>query len=88
MGNYFRNSHEVLLTAVRGDATRFNDHTLKSWQVLEQGAHSAKPEAVRGFIERASPGPYLELFGRRPAEGWTVFGDQVERALLLAEVPA
>ncbi len=25
LGNYWRNSHEMLLTAIRGDATRFND---------------------------------------------------------------
>jgi N6-adenosine-specific RNA methylase IME4 len=85
MGNYFRNSHEVLLTAVRGNATRFNDHTLRSWQVLECGQHSEKPAVVRDWLRRASPGPYLELFGRRPVEGWTVWGDQIERAALLAE---
>jgi hypothetical protein len=56
----------------------------RSWQEFERGRHSAKPEEVRGFIERASPGPYLELFGRRPVEGWAVFGNQVERAALQA----
>jgi N6-adenosine-specific RNA methylase IME4 len=45
--------------------------------------HSRKPEAVRSLIERVSPGPYLELFGRAeiPVACWTVFGDQVERRL-------
>jgi hypothetical protein len=33
------------------------------------------------MIEKASPGPYLELFGRLPAQGWTVWGDDVERNL-------
>jgi N6-adenosine-specific RNA methylase IME4 len=87
MGNYWRNSHETLLTAVRGDATRFNDHNLRSWLEADRGAHSEKPEEVRGYLERASPGPYLELFGRRPVEGWTVFGNQVERAALLTGQP-
>jgi hypothetical protein len=31
------------------------------------------------MFERASPGPYLELFGRRSAPGWTVWGNQIER---------
>ena len=83
LGNYWRNSHELLLTAVRGEATRFNDATLRSWLECARGEHSAKPEPVRGMLERASPGPYLELFGRRPAAGWTVWGDQVERGRLL-----
>lgn len=82
IGNYWRNSHEFLLTAVKGDAKRFNDKSLMSWLQCERGRHSAKPEMVRTFIERASPGPYLELFGRLPADGWTVWGDQIARSLL------
>lgn len=30
------------------------------------------------FIERCSPGPYLELFARRPRLGWHVWGNQVD----------
>ena len=30
------------------------------------------------LIERVSPGPRLELFAQRQAEGWTVWGDQVQ----------
>jgi N6-adenosine-specific RNA methylase IME4 len=81
IGNYWRNSHELLLTAVRGDAKRFNDKSLMSWLVCDRGRHSAKPEQVRSFIERASPGPYLELFGRGEANGWKVWGNQVEPSL-------
>jgi N6-adenosine-specific RNA methylase IME4 len=83
IGNYWRNSHELLLTAVRGDAKRFNDHSMKSWDVFDRGAHSAKPEQIRGMVERASPGPYLELFGRRQVPGWSVFGNQIGRDLFL-----
>lgn len=86
IGNYWRNSHEILLTAVRGDAKRFNDHSIMSWLETERGRHNAKPEQVRHFIERASPGPYLELFGRSPADGWTVWGNQIERGLFHANV--
>lgn len=86
IGNYWRNSHEFLLTAVRGNAKRFNDKSLKSWAEISRGKHSAKPEEVRGFIERASPGPYLELFGRRTAPGWTVWGNQIEQSIFTANV--
>jgi N6-adenosine-specific RNA methylase IME4 len=81
IGNYWRNSHEFLLTAVRGDAKRFNDHSLRSWIECDRGAHSAKPEKVRHFIERASPGPYLELFGRSLAPKWVVWGNQIQKTI-------
>lgn len=81
IGNYWRVSHEFLLTAVRGDAKRFEDKNLRSWLQAPRQQHSRKPEEVRAMIERASPGPYLELFGRRGMENWTVLGDQVDRGL-------
>lgn len=40
-------------------------------------AHSRKPDAVHDIAEQL-PGPYLELFARRPRPGWTVFGDSIE----------
>ncbi len=78
LGNYWRNSHEMLLTAIRGDARRFNDKSLKSWIEVRRRRHSEKPEQVRRLIERAGHGPRLELFARRTAPGWTVFGDQID----------
>lgn len=78
IGNYWRNSHELLLTAIRGDAKRFADKTLKSWIEVGRGRHSSKPDQVREMLERASPAPRLELFGRRRVDGWTVWGDEVE----------
>lgn len=38
--------------------------------------HSVKPEKQRRQIEIVSPGPYLEMFARRPAPGWDVWGNQ------------
>lgn len=81
IGNYWRVSHEFMLLGIRGDAKRFNDKTLKSWAEYPRGRHSAKPDEVRGMIEAASPGPYLELFGRKSVNGWTVLGNQVEQRL-------
>jgi len=81
IGNYWRNSHEILLTAIRGNAKRFNDKSIKSWGEFRRTKHSAKPEEIRSYIERGSPGPYLELFGRRKIDGWTVWGNEIERNL-------
>lgn len=86
IGNYWRNSHEFLLTAIRGKAKRFNDHSLKSWLECDRGRHSAKPEKIREMLMKASPGPYLEMFGRSPATGWTVWGNEIERNLLFHDV--
>jgi N6-adenosine-specific RNA methylase IME4 len=82
IGNYWRNSHEFLLTAIRGDAKRFNDRSLMSWLECERSRHSEKPYIVRDYIRRASCGPYLEMFARTPADGWTCWGNEIERGLL------
>lgn len=42
--------------------------------------HSVKPEIFRRTFEQVSPGPYLEMFARRPAHGWTVWGNEVIHA--------
>jgi N6-adenosine-specific RNA methylase IME4 len=77
MGNYWRVAHEFLLLGVRGNAL-FLNHSQRSWFRTERLEHSKKPEIVREMIESVSPGPYFELFGRKRAEGWTVWGDEVE----------
>lgn len=82
LGNYWRINHEILLLGVRGQARSFRARNLPSVARLPRRKHSAKPEEIRQMIEQASPGPYLELFGRRTAPGWTVYGDQVETDLL------
>lgn len=84
IGNYWRVSHEFLVLGVRANGRMpvFRDNNLKSWGEWPRGRHSSKPDQMRDLIERASPGPYLELFGRKSACGWTVFGNQVERMLV------
>ena len=42
------------------------------------GRHSEKPEAFYQLVEGLSPGPYLELFGRRKRQGWTVLGNELD----------
>ncbi len=77
IGNYWRVSHEFMLLGVRG-RLRFRDRGLKSWRELPRKGHSVKPAEVRDAVMNASPGPYLELYGREaPGEGWTVYGNEV-----------
>lgn len=87
MGNYWRVSHEILLLGVRGGLP-FADRSCRSWFEAPRGRHSEKPWRVRNRIERVSPRPYLELFGRELVEGWTVFGNQVAEDVLRFGVPA
>lgn len=81
IGNYWRNSHEIMLLAVKGGQTALS-RSEKSWIECKRGGHSAKPEIARHMIERLSPGPFLELFGRSPRTGWTVFGNQIVEELV------
>lgn len=81
IGNYLRLSHEFLMLATRGGLT---GRSTSQRSVIEHDrmGHSQKPEVFRRAAEAVSPGPYLELFGRRQSEGWTVWGNQVERTLI------
>lgn len=79
IGNYWRVSHEFLLLGVRGQLA-FQDKGARSWIEHNRTEHSRKPLAVRELVERVSPGPYLEMYGRQtpPNENWTVYGNQVQ----------
>jgi len=85
MGNYWRVSHEFLLLGVRGNAKSFATHKLMSWGKFRRTMHSAKPEEIRTLIERASPGPYLELFARRQARDWMSWGNEMEPSMFNME---
>jgi len=74
-GDYWRVSHELLLLGVLGGLP-FADRGCRSWVEAPPSRHSEKPAVVRSLVESVSPGPYLELFGRRPVAGWTVYGDR------------
>jgi N6-adenosine-specific RNA methylase IME4 len=84
-GYYWRGAAEFLLLGVKGGLT-FQDRSLPNWLCLDRAEHSAKPGRVRELVERASPGPYLELFGRRAQGGWVVFGNEISRGLFDGDV--
>jgi N6-adenosine-specific RNA methylase IME4 len=76
-GYYFRGATEHCLFAVRGSLmlkTKMGKPTLVLSRRL---AHSVKPNWFYRLCRECSPGPYLELFGRRQRKGWTVIGDEV-----------
>lgn len=87
MGNYFRSSTEHILFGARG-GLRTRERNIINWFEAKRGKHSAKPEAFYELVQRASPGPYLEMFARCRREsqlfcrcsrcrlGWTVWGNE------------
>lgn len=75
-GHYFRNATEHMIFAVRGNLpTLCQDQA----NVLFSGRtrHSQKPDSAYRLIERMSPAPYLELFGRKQRRNWMVWGNEV-----------
>ncbi|MEQ8849909.1 MT-A70 family methyltransferase [Botrimarina sp.] len=78
-GNYWRMAHEYLLLGVKGSLC-FREHSHPSWVCTPRRIHSRKPGVFRHLVEKVSPGPYLELFGREeiPDGKWTVFGNEVQ----------
>lgn len=84
-GSYWRGTNEFLLLGVRGSCV-FADKSLPSWGEFSRSKHSEKPQEIRSMIERASPSHRLELFGRKPADGWLVWGNEIPRADFAANV--
>jgi N6-adenosine-specific RNA methylase IME4 len=75
-GYWTRSNAEPCLLATRGNPMRLDMgvHQIIMAPVAE---HSRKPDEAAARIERLLAGPYLELFGRRPREGWTVWGNEI-----------
>lgn len=48
--------------------------------------HSRKPDDLYAFAE-AMPGPYLELFARRPRQGWDSWGNEVSSTIEIEAQP-
>lgn len=91
MGRWFRGDVEELLVCVAGDVKPFGcqernwiQHP-RTWNGPDGKPvkHSTKPEGFRRLIEtatgEASSRRNLELFGRRPAPGWTVLGYEIDK---------
>jgi N6-adenosine-specific RNA methylase IME4 len=92
MGAFPRHVHEPILIARRGTLPFAGPKNIRSVQRWSQPyatsgggkVHSAKPDAFLDLVERASPGPYLELFARRARFGWDYWGNE---SLGTAEMP-
>lgn len=94
LGSFPRPQHESCLIATRGKQpfALKNVGSVQTWKLVYQkrGAsvgrvHSAKPDEFFDLVQRASPGPFLEMFARRPRFGWDVWGDEVQSDVQIAQ---
>jgi N6-adenosine-specific RNA methylase IME4 len=86
LGNYIRNSHELLLLGVRGKV-QVKYRGQRSVLHFPRMDHSVKPAEMYPMIERLFDGPYLELFARdRPNShaDWSIWGNEVDADVSLA----
>lgn len=70
MGWYFRGATEHVIFAVKGNLPIPPELRQENVIMAPKGDHSAKPDALYEIVERVSPGPYAELFARKPRDGW------------------
>lgn len=76
IGVWLRGQTEHCLLATMGKPifTGESTSTLLNAPRIE---HSAKPDAFYQLVERTCCGRKLDYFGRKPREGWDVYGDEV-----------
>jgi N6-adenosine-specific RNA methylase IME4 len=78
MGWYFRGCTEHVLFGVRGDLPIESANRERNVFTARREGHSGKPSSFLDLVERVSPGPYVELFCRRPRFGWDAWGHGYE----------
>lgn len=79
MGYYFRQQHEILLVATKGEpgVPDPSDRPSSVIRCKRDQKHSAKPAEVAETIEAMYPeARKIELFCRAPRDGWTAWGNQ------------
>lgn len=76
LGDTYRLTTEFILFARRGSLPHAQI-VPTTWFQWPRGRHSAKPDDFYTMVESVTPGPYVDLFARKPRDGWVVWGDEV-----------
>ena len=86
MGHHTRANAEICLLGTRGFGVRRIDASIRNTQLHQRTRHSEKPEQFRHDIDKLyGPLPTrIELFARKAALGWDVWGDEVKSDVSLA----
>ena len=75
---------EFVLIGRRGNPPRMPWHGTTWFDWPLEPVHSQKPAAFGDLVESWCPGPYVELFCRRPRLGWDSWGHGYELAEMTA----
>ena len=75
VGNYFRGSTEQILFGVKGSLPIKRHDVGTHFNAPRGKGHSAKPDEFYTLVESCSYGPYIDIFGRKEREGWSVWGE-------------
>lgn len=75
MGNYFRGDTEQVLFAVKGSQPLKRKDMGTHFEAPRGQGHSAKPNEFYDIVESCSYGPYIDIFGRKDRDGWSVWGE-------------
>jgi N6-adenosine-specific RNA methylase IME4 len=82
VGYYVSVRHEFLLISTRGSCTPDVPDLHDSVVSIERGEHSEKPDYFRELIDKMYPdGRRIELFARKPSQGWEVYGNDERLAV-------
>jgi N6-adenosine-specific RNA methylase IME4 len=84
-GYWVRGCSEIVLICKRGNVAAPRSSVLGL--LSDQMEHSRKPENLYEYAE-SFPGPYLEMFARRPRPGWDTFGNEITGGIEIAVVPS
>lgn len=78
MGYYFRQQHELLLVATKGNIPApIVESRISSVVSIARNEHSKKPLEFYSYIEKMYPDfEKIELFCRSPQDGWSVWGNE------------
>lgn len=77
-GYWTRSNPEDCWLATRGHPQRINAD-VRQLIVAPVMEHSRKPDEIHDRIMRLVDGPYLEIYARRPREGWVTWGNEITR---------
>ena len=75
VGNYFRGSTEQVLFAVKGCQPLKRKDVGTHFLANRGEVHSAKPDEFYSLVESCSYAPYIDVFGRKERDGWSVWGE-------------
>ena len=75
IGNYFRGSTEQVLFAVKGSQPLKRKDVGTHFLADRGKGHSAKPDEFYTLVESCSYAPFIDVFGRKERDGWSVWGE-------------